>query len=150
MSKCGSPLSTGLSQFVWQFNKGGSKETGRKVPENDLLLEHLLMYLLSLSVRMKIQSYLSLASRNSQVSSSHTGSSWLRKLSSRGCDQSRYVEAFLAFPLTPSYPLKPPSTQKGFCHCAGASLSLGNAELGERGWEEKKKNVHGIWLGKMI
>lgn len=140
MSKCGSPLSTGLNQFVWQFNKGGSKEIGRKVPENDLLLEHLLMYPLFLHVRIKIQSYLSLASRNSQASFQPHWFFWLRKLSSRGCDGSRYVEAYLAFPLIPSLRPQTPIYSERVLPLWGCFFELRECRIRRKGigGEEKK------------
>lgn len=50
-------LRTRLSQCGGWLNNGGAKGIGWKVPEIDLFLEYLLMYLLSLDVRIKTQCY---------------------------------------------------------------------------------------------
>lgn len=50
-------LRTRLSQCGGGLNNGGSKGTGWKVPDVDLLLGYLLMYLLSLDVRIKTHHY---------------------------------------------------------------------------------------------
>lgn len=135
------PLSTGLSQFVGQFNHGGSKEIGWKVSENGLLLEYLLVYLLPLHVGIEIHSYECLIfpwpPGLPRSLPNHTGSSWRRNFMFGEMRWNLLCGGLPSTSLAPVY-------WEGVLPLPGCFFGLREHGIGETGWEKKERGTEDI------